>query len=114
MRKQLVQDAAYDVATQTRAVEDIIETALAELAELQSRIVRVSGVAGVCYDVLQDSFQGVAATINDLVKARGTMAQCHVAMAEAKEKIPGLRTVSWGDGDDCGQKAALTDLRIVA
>ena len=36
MRKQMIENAAYEVATQVRAVEDSIEAALAEIAELQS------------------------------------------------------------------------------
>lgn len=113
MRKQLIENAAYEVATQTRVVEDGIEALLSELAELQAKLVRASSCAGVCYDVLQESFEGVAATTNDLVKARGTLAQCHIALVEAKGKIPGLRTVSWGDGDDCPE-IGKADLRIVA
>jgi hypothetical protein len=113
MRKQQLHDAAYAVATQTREVEEILESALAELTELQARMLRVSSCAGVCYNVLQEPFDHVSATIRDLVKARGSMGQCHVAMAEAKQKIPGLRTVSWGDGDDCPSTAQV-DLRVVA
>ena len=37
MRKQMIENAAYEVATQVRAVEDSIDAALAELAELQAR-----------------------------------------------------------------------------
>ena len=37
MRKQMIENAAYEVATQVRAVEDAIDAALAEIAELQSR-----------------------------------------------------------------------------
>jgi hypothetical protein len=114
MRKQLIQDAAYEVATQSRVVEDGIEVLLAELAELQTKLIGASSCASVSYDVLQESFEGVAATINDLVKARGTMARCHVAMSTAKQKIPGLRTVSWGDGMPCPPKIAQADLRVVA
>ena len=36
MRKQMIENAAFEVATQVRAVEESIEAALAELAELQS------------------------------------------------------------------------------
>ena len=114
MRKQMIQDAAYDVATQTRVVEDGIEALLAEMAELQTKLVQASSCAGVCYDVLQESFEGVAATINDLVKARGTLAKCHIALSDAKLKIPGLRTVSWGDDGPCPPKIAQADLRVVA
>jgi hypothetical protein len=50
-----------------------------------------------------------------MVKARGTMAQCHEAMVEAKEFIPGVRTTSWGNGNPCcPPKTAHTDLRVVA
>ena len=38
MRKQMIQNAAYEVATQVRAVEDTIDSALNEIAELQARI----------------------------------------------------------------------------
>jgi len=113
MRRQQIQEAAYSVATQTREVEDVIEAAMVELAELQTRMLRVSGVAGVGYEVFQQSFESVAATIKDLVTARGAMAQCHLAMAQAKEKVPGLRTVSFGDEGSC-PKTAVADLRIVA
>ena len=40
MRKENVHNAAFEVATQVRAVEDAIETALAEMAELQGRMIR--------------------------------------------------------------------------
>jgi hypothetical protein len=36
-----------------------------------------------------------------------------VALADAKQRIPGLREVAWGDGEDC-PKTAQADLRIVA
>jgi len=114
MRKQIIENAAYEVATQARAVEDMIEGALIELAELQTKVLRVSSIAGVSYATLQECFERVAAATTDMVKARGTMAACHVAMAEAKQRIPGLRTVSWGDDGDCPPKTAQSDLRIVA
>jgi hypothetical protein len=114
MRKQMVWDAAHDVALQTRTVEALIESALVELAELQSKLVRVNDVAGVSYSTLQESFEGIVATTSDLVKVRGTMAQCHRAFVEAKDQIPGLRTTSWGDGSPCNCKIARSDLRVVA
>lgn len=114
MRKQVIQDAAYEVATQTRTVEDNIEVLLADLAELQTKLIHASGCANVCYDVLQESFEGVAATMNDLVKARGTMAKCHLALSAAKQKIPGLRTVAWGDDLPCPPMTGQADLRVVA
>jgi hypothetical protein len=113
MRKDAIWNAVHEVGIHTRAVEGLIESALAELSELQATLVQVSNVAGVSYSVLQEPFEGVSATINDLVKVRGTMAQCHGVFLEAKEKIPGVRTTSWGNGNVCCASAG-TDLRVVA
>ena len=116
MRKAAIWNAVHEVGIHTRAVEGLIESALVELSELQSKLVQVSNVAGVSYATLQQSFEGVSATINELVKVRGTMAQCHEVMVETKEKIPGVRTseTSWGDGNPCCGSFAKADLRVVA
>ncbi|HZC38567.1 MAG TPA: hypothetical protein VE221_07820 [Sphingomicrobium sp.] len=119
MRKQAIWDAVHEVGIHTRAVEDLIESALVELSELQSKLVQVSNVAGVTYATLQESFEGVSATINDLVKVRGSMAQCHEVFVETKAKIPGVRPSKWGDGGPCCSPSGrsdlnVTDLRIVA
>jgi hypothetical protein len=114
MRKQMIENAAYEVATQVREVEDIIDSALGELAELQSRLVRATGVTGIAHVRIQAAFNQLSATTNGLVAARGSIGSCHVALAEAKEFVPGLRTVAWGDGDECPPASASTDLRIVA
>jgi hypothetical protein len=45
MRKQMLENAAYEVATQVRTVEDSIDTSLAEIAELQSRMMHANSVA---------------------------------------------------------------------
>ena len=39
MRKQMMENAAYEVAVQVRVVEESIESALVELAELQTKMV---------------------------------------------------------------------------
>ena len=114
MRKQMIENAAYELATQVREVEDVIDSALAEIAELQSRLVRATGVTGIAHVRIQDAFDRLSATTSNLVAARGSIGSCHVALAEAKQFVPGLRTVSWGDGDDECPKVARTDLRIVA
>ena len=44
MRKQMIENAAFEVATQVRAVEDTVDAALAEIAELQARIMRANSV----------------------------------------------------------------------
>lgn len=113
MRKQAIWNAVHEVGIHTRAAEGLIETTLGELSQLQSKLVQVSNVAGLSYSTLQESFEGVSATINELVKVRRSMARCHEVLVETKEKIPGVRTTSWGDGDPCCGTAH-TDLRIVA
>jgi hypothetical protein len=114
MRKQIVENAAHEVATQVREVEDIIDSSLGELAELQARLIRAVGVTGIAHVRIQAAFDQLSATTMNLVAARGNIGSCHVALAEAKAFVPGLRTVSWGDGDNDCPKTAHADLRIVA
>jgi len=114
MRKQVIQDAAYEVATQVRAVEETIDSALNEVAELQARIMHANSVAGVSYGVIHPTLEKLASAVTGLVQTRGAIVACHEALADAKGKVPGLRTVSWGDGEDCPPNTARADLRIVA
>ena len=113
MRKQMIENAAFEVATQVRAVEDTIDLALGEIAELQARIMRVDAVAGVSYGVIHPTLERLVSAVSGLIETRGAIVACHEALVEAKSKVPGLRTVSWGDGEDCPE-IAKTDLRIVA
>ena len=113
MRREMIEKSAYELATQVREVEDVIDAALAEIAELQSRLVRAVGVTGIAHVRIQGAFDQLSATTGSLVAARGTIGCCHVALAEAKQFVPGLRTVSFGDGDEC-PKFAQADLRVVA
>lgn len=113
MRKQLIESAAFDVATQVRAVEESIEAALYELAELQSRMVQARGVTNASFVTSHAAFEQLAATTSGLVAARGGIAQCHQALVETRKSIPGLRTTGYGDEGDC-PKTAHADLRVVA
>ena len=114
MRKHQIEDAAYEVATQVRTVEDTIETALAEIAELQARMVRARGVTRAGMVASHAAFEQLAATTNGLIAARGGIANCHAALAETRKTIPGLRTVSWGDAEECPPSSGFGDLRVVA
>jgi len=115
MRKQMIENAAFEVATQVRAVEDTIDNALAEIAELQSRMIQVRSVSRTGVATGQPAFEELAAAVQALIAARGGMVRCHAELVDAKERIPGLRTVSFGDGEDCPDKTlARADLRIVA
>jgi hypothetical protein len=113
MRKQMIENAAFEVATQVRAVEDSIESALAELAELLARMVRARATTNAGFVASHAAFEQLAATTGGLVAARGGIAQCHAALAETKQTIPGLRAVAIGD-EECPPKFAHTDLRVVA
>ena len=90
MRKQMIENAAYELATQVREVEDVIDTALGELAELQSRLVRAVGVTGIAHVRIQAAFDQLSATTNNLVAARGNIGSCHVAL----ERGEGVRARS--------------------
>jgi hypothetical protein len=113
MRKQMIENAVHEVATQVRAVEDSIESALAEIAELQARMVRARGVTRAAMTTSHAAFEQLASTTSSLIAARGGIANCHVALVETKQTIPGARTVMIGDEGDC-PKTAQVDLRIVA
>ena len=114
MRKHQIEQAAYAVATQVRTVEDMIDDTLAEIAELQARMIRARSTAGVGIATGHAALEQLAAAMHGLVAARGGMANCHAQLVEAKTLVPGLRTVSFGDGDDCPPPEALTTLRVVA
>jgi len=114
MRKQMIENAAYEVATQVRAVEDCIETALAEIAELQGKMIHARTVSGVGIAVGHPAFEQLMTAMLGLVSAQGGIANCHAALVDARSKVPGLRTVGFGDGSECPPKIAKSDLRIVA
>ena len=106
MRKQLIEQSAHAVATQVRAVEDSIEAALMEIAELQSRLIRARSTAGVGINTGHDALEEVAGALQGLVAARGRMGQAHAALVVARGQVPGLRTVAFGDGMECPPEAA--------
>lgn len=114
MRKQMIEQAAFEVATQVREVEDRIDGALAELAELQARMVRIRTTAGIGVATGHGAFEQLAAALHGLVAARGGVANCHAELKEAKGLVPGLRTVSFGDGDECPPAQGRASLRVVA
>lgn len=115
MRKQMIENAAFEVATQVRAVEDALDATLAEVAELQSRVMHVNSVAGVGPAPIHAVLQELSAALGSLVCARGSIVSCHSELVVAKAKVPGLRTVAYGDEGKCpDSKGALVDLRIVA
>jgi len=114
MRKQIIESAAYEVATQVRAVEDAIEDALAEIAELQGRMIRARSTFGIATATGHAAFEQLAETTMSLVHARGEMANCHISLKETTQHVPGLRTVGFGDMQECPPQHGRADLRVVA
>ena len=112
MRKQQIENAAYEVATQIRAVEDSIDITLSEIAELQSRMMRVNAVAHVGPAPIHSALEEISTAFGSLIAARGAIVSCHTQLVEAKGKVPGLRTTAFGD-NEC-PPSAQTTLRIVA
>ena len=113
MRKQMIQDAAYEVATQVRLVEETIDEALAEIAELQARILKANSLAGVGFATVHPTLEQLVTAVTGLIATRGAMVGCHTALADAKSKVPGLRAVAIGDDGDCPPSSATTPLRVV-
>ena len=116
MRKQAIQTAAHDVATQIRLVENQIESALSEIAELQSRMIHARSVANVHTGMGHEALQQVVAAISGLVDARGGLANAHQILKDTTLSVPGLREMSYGDGEATPPPTGFTerDLRIVA
>ena len=112
MRKQQIENAAFEVATQVRAVEDSIDSTLAEIAELQSRVMHVNSVARVGPAPVHAVLEEISTALKSLVAARGSIVACHGELVVAKGKVPGLRTVAFGD-NECPPQAQ-ANLRIVA
>jgi hypothetical protein len=114
MRKQMIENAALEVATQVRTVEDAIETALAEIADLQGRMIRARSTLGVSTATGHEAFEQLAIALQSLVTARGGMANCHMTLKETTRFVPGLRTTGFGDAQECPPQQARADLRVVA
>ena len=113
MRKEVIQNAAFEVAMQVRTVEDTIDSALAEIAELQARIMRANAVAGVGFGAVHPTLEKLASAVSGLVETRGAIVGCHEALADAKASVPGLRTTAIGDME-CPPQTAQANLRVVA
>ena len=113
MRKQIMLNAAYEVAAQVRSVEETIDAALAQMAELQARIMRANAVAGVGFAAVHPTLEQLATTVSGLIATRGAMVGCHAALAAPKAGSPDYAQRRFGD-DDCPPKTAVADLRVVA
>ena len=114
MRKKLIENAAFEVATQVRAVEETIEQALEEIAELQARMIRARATVGIATGTGHQALEQLAQATLGLVSARGGMANCHSILKDTTQQVPGLRTIGFGEADECPPPSGVMPLRIVA
>jgi len=115
MRKQMIENAAFEVATQVRAVEDAIDMVLAEMGELQIKMMHVNSVAQVGPAPIHGALEDLSAGLQSLIAARSSIVSCHSELVVAKERVPGLRTVAFGDEGPCpDSKFARVDLHVVS
>ena len=77
-------------------------------------MVRARATFGIATATGHEAFEQLAIAMQSLVKARGGMANCHMSMKETTQFVPGLRTVGFGDMQECPPQQARADLRIVA
>jgi hypothetical protein len=66
---------------------------------VSKQLVRARSVVGIA--IGHDDLEQVVVSLQGLINARGRMAQCHAALVTARQQVPGLRTVSFGDGQEC-------------
>jgi hypothetical protein len=107
-------DAATRVAESLFAAETAIDAALARAADLSSTLVSARTAANVSATVGQDAFEGAAAALAALVRARADIVETHKRLSETQIQV-GLRSVAFGDGTKAPPEAAAPGrLRAVA
>ena len=114
MRKQIIQNAAHQVATQLRCVEDSIDAALAQIAQLQADMIEASQAAHTAPGAAQDAFVEVASALQGLIAARGGVANAHSVLKDASTTIPVVREMGFGDVVECPPPEGAQTLRVVA
>jgi hypothetical protein len=107
-------EAATKVADSLFAAEAAIDAALARAAELSGALVTARSEANLSAIVGQDAFEGAAAALGALVRARADIVETHKRLSETQVQI-GLRNVAWGDqGKPPPEAVEPGRLRVVA
>ena len=99
MRKQLIESAAYEVATQVRAVEDAIEEALQKLPSCRVGYPGASHVWNRHGDGRHEAFEQLAERPQPGQGAR-RIGPLHLTLKDHASR--GLRTVGFGDMQNAG------------
>ena len=114
MRKEMIENAAFEVATQVRAVEDSIDAALTEIAELQARMMRVNAVAG---DGLRDDprrhFNNLRPPPAGWSKPAAQSSPATRRWPMPRARFPGCAPLRGGEGE-CPPATGTAHLKIVA
>ena len=106
--------AATKVADSLFAAEAAIDAALACAADLSSTLVAARTEANLSAIVGQDAFEGAAAALTALVRARADIVETHKRLSQTQIQV-GLRTIAFGDGTKPDPEAGLPGrLRAVA
>ncbi len=115
MRKQAIQTAAREVATQLRTLEESIDTTLEELALLQSTMLHARSTARVGPHIGQQALEQVAQAVGSIVAGRGQIAEAHAFLKGTSNQVPGARELGYGDATETPDpKGSMDTLRIVA
>jgi hypothetical protein len=85
------------VAESLWAAEDAIDMAYARAAEFNGALASARCEAELSAIVGQDAFEGAAAALSAIAKARGELVETHRRLTEVKIQI-GLRAMDIGDG----------------
>jgi hypothetical protein len=88
--------AATKVAQSLWAAEDALDAALARAAELSGTLASARIEANLSAIVAQDAFDGAAAALSAIAKARGELVETHRCLTQARIDL-GLRAVAVGD-----------------
>lgn len=99
-------EAATKVADSLFAAEAAIDAALARAADLSTALVNARTEANLSAIVGQEAFEGAAAALGALVRARADIVETHKRLSETQIQI-GLRAVAFGDGTKTDPEAAL-------
>jgi hypothetical protein len=76
-------------------------------------MMHVNTVARVGPAPIHAALTAVSGALGSLISARGAIVDCHGELVTAKGKVPGLRTVAFGD-EECPPASGMATLRAVA
>ena len=113
MRKQILESAALEVATQVRAVEDVIESALEEMAWLQMRMIRARAAAGVSTGTGHDALEHLAGALRAWFRRAAGLPNATPRWSTCSSSSPACAPSASATRPNARPKPARADLRVV-